>query len=490
MTVATTRPETMLGDVAVAVHPDDERYRDLVGKEVLVPVANVRIPIVADSYTDPAFGSGAVKITPAHDANDFDVAKRHALPMPVVIDAEGMVRAVSGAEGRIPAALDGMDRFAARKAIVKLLEANGALVRVEPHQHNVRHCYRCDTVVEPRLSEQWFVRMQPLADKALDALNTGALRIVPERWEAVYVNWLTGIRDWNISRQLWWGHRIPVWYCDACDHAPIVSRTEVIFCPRCGGAVRQDEDVLDTWFSSWLWPFSTLGWPDSNAADLKAFYPSDVLVTAPEILFFWVARMVMSGCWFMGETPFHTVYLHGTVRDMQHRKMSKSLGNGIDPLDVVKGYGADALRWTVTAGLGLGVDVMLDPTDLEKSFAPGRNFCTKLWNIGRFLLARVGTEPVAPLHTISASRLTAADRWILDRLDTAIADCDAALGPARPGATGTWSEQERTRGLRLAEYAEAARRFVWNELADWYVESVKPRLMATGPEAKIGRAHV
>jgi valyl-tRNA synthetase len=486
--VATTRPETMLGDVAVAVNPDDERYQALIGQEVVLPLTGLRIPIIGDSYTDPAFGSGAVKITPAHDANDFEVGKRHGLAMPVVIDAEGMMRAGDGAAGRVPDSLAGLERFAARKAIVPMLDAAGALVKIEPHAHSVRHCYRCDTVVEPRLSDQWFVTMRPLADKALAALRTGELRILPERWEAVYVNWLEGIRDWNISRQIWWGHRVPVWYCTAsCGQAPIVSRTDVTACPGCGGTVRQDEDVLDTWFSSWLWPFSTLGWPDETP-DLKAFYPGDVLVTAPEILFFWVARMVMSGCWFMGAAPFHTVYLHGTVRDMQHRKMSKSLGNGIDPLDVVKLYGADPLRWTMVAGLGLGVDVMLDPNDLEKSFAPGRNFCTKLWNIGRFLLSRVGTEPVHPVASLAPASLTAADHWILERLDVAIADCEAALGPARPANGATWTDAERTKGLRLSEYAEAARRFVWNELADWYLESVKPRLAEPGADRDVARA--
>ncbi|HYW31326.1 MAG TPA: valine--tRNA ligase [Gemmatimonas sp.] len=486
--VATTRPETMLGDSAVAVHPDDQRYRALVGRDVVLPINGVRIPVVADGYTDPAFGSGAVKITPAHDANDFEVGKRHGLPMPVVIDAQGIVRETEQATGRVPAELAGLDRVIARARIVEMLEAAGALVRVEPHQHSVRHCYRCDTVVEPRLSDQWFVRMQPLAAKALDALRSGQLRILPDRWEAVYVNWLEGIRDWNISRQIWWGHRIPVWYCTACDHAPIVSRDDVTACPSCGGTVRQDEDVLDTWFSSWLWPFSTLGWPDKDAPDLKAFYPGDVLVTAPEILFFWVSRMVMSGCWFLDRPPFHTVYLHGTVRDMQHRKMSKSLGNGIDPLDVVQLYGADALRWTMVAGLGLGVDVMLDPSDLDASFAPGRNFCTKLWNISRFLLTRVGTDPVTAIGALPESALTPADAWILDRLDAAIADCDAALGPARPADGVAWSEAEHYRGLRLSEYAEAARRFVWNELADWYLESAKPRLAGSGVDRETARA--
>jgi valyl-tRNA synthetase len=490
ITVATTRPETMLGDVAVAVHPEDARYEALVGRELALPLTGVRIPVVADASTDPAFGSGAVKITPAHDANDFEVGKRHGLAMPVVVDAEGVVREEAEAAGRVPASLAGLDRFAARAAIVEQLRAAGALVKVEPHQHNVRHCYRCDTVVEPRLSNQWFVHMRPLADKALAVLRGGQLRILPERWEAVYVNWLEGIRDWNISRQIWWGHRVPVWYCEApgCAQPPVVSRSDVTACPACGGAVRQDADVLDTWFSSWLWPFSTLGWPNADHADLRRYYPGDVLVTAPEILFFWVSRMVMAGCWFLGETPYHTVYLHGTVRDMQHRKMSKSLGNGIDPLDVVQQYGADALRWTMVAGLGLGVDVMLDPTDLDKSFAPGRNFCTKLWNIGRFLLSRVGPEPVTPVAALPAASLTAADAWILARLDEAIRECDAALGPARPAADRTWTEAERGRGLRLSEYAEAARRFVWNELADWYLESVKPRLAAEGADREVARA--
>jgi valyl-tRNA synthetase len=471
--VATTRPETMLGDVAVAVHPDDERYRDIVGKMVRLPVADIPIPVIADPYVDPAFGTGVVKITPAHDANDFEVGRRHGLPMPVIMTPIATMDEVADAAGRVPPALRGLDRDDARERIVAMLEVAGLLTKVERHRHAVRHCYRCGTVVEPRLSDQWFVKMEPLARPALEAVRTGALRILPERWEAVYVHWLENIRDWNISRQLWWGHRIPVWYCDRCGEV-VVSRTDVTACRSCGGPVRQDEDVLDTWFSSWLWPFSTLGWPDEESRDLAAFYPTDVLVTAPEILFFWVARMVMAGFFFKGETPFHTVYLHGTVRDTQHRKMSKSLGNGIDPLDVVRLYGADALRWTLVAGLGMGADVILDPTDLERSFAPGRNFATKLWNIGRFLLTRVGAEPVRPLAQIPDERLTRADRWILDRLDAAIAECDAALGPARPD--GRWREGEHSAGLRLNEYAESARRFVWSELADWYVESTKARL--------------
>ena len=484
VTIATTRPETMLGDVAVAVNPADERYRDLVGKSVRLPIVDVDMPIIADEYADPEFGTGVVKITPAHDANDFEVGRRHDLPAPVVIDEHGVLREERDAKGRVPAALAGLDRFAARDRIVEMLKASGALVSVEKHQHAVRHCYRCDTVVEPRLSDQWFVKMAPLAEPALAAVRAGAIRILPERWEAVYVNWLENIRDWNISRQLWWGHRIPVWYCEHCD-APndvIVSREDVLQCPRCGGPVRQDEDVLDTWFSSWLWPMSTLGWPNEKATDLSAFYPTDVLVTAPEILFFWVARMIMAGYAFMGRAPYHSVYLHGTARDTQHRKMSKSLGNGIDPLDVVSLYGADALRWTLVAGMGLGADVILDPADIEKSFATGRNFATKLWNIGRFLLSNLGDSPVRPLADVGAAQYTAADAWIIDRFNATVAECDAALGPLMPTKRAgppdgrVWRDDERYAGLRLNEFAESARRFVWNELADWYLESLKGRL--------------
>ena len=483
--VATTRPETLLGDVAVAVNPNDERYQELIGRTVMLPIANVEIPIVADEYSDPSFGSGAVKITPAHDANDFEVAQRHGLAMPVIMTPTGELREVMDAGGRVPEALVGMDRFAARDAVVKLLEASGRLVKVEPHAHSIRRCYRCDTIVEPRLSEQWFVKMKPLAEPALRAVREKTVRILPERWEAVYINWLEGIRDWNISRQLWWGHRVPVWYCDACGKVT-ASRDDVAHCPSCSGPVRQDEDVLDTWFSSGLWPFSTLGWPD-DTPDLKAFYPTDMLVTAPEILFFWVARMIMTGYAFMGEAPFHTVYLHGTVRDTNHVKMSKSLGNGIDPLDVVSLYGADALRYTVVAGMGLGADTILDPKDLERSFAPGRNFVTKLWNIGRFLLTNVGEDDVLGLDAIPARDFTRADRWILGRLNAAIAACNTALGPARPVGE-RWRDEERYAGLRLNEYSEAARNFVWNELADWYLESVKARLATPGDDRNVARA--
>ena len=486
ITIATTRPETLLADVAIAVHPEDERYAALVGKLVRLPITDIELPVIADTYVEKDFGTGALKITPAHDANDFEVGKRHQLAMPVVISPEGLMGEVIDAAGRVPEELRGMDRFAARKRIVQMLEASGELVKVERHAHSVRKCYRCDTVVEPRLSDQWFVQMAPLAAPALAAVKDGTVRLLPEKWEKVYINWLEGIRDWNISRQLWWGHRVPVWTC-AHGHSD-AYREDPTSCRACGDtSLEQDPDVFDTWFSSWLWPISTLGWPNEDSKDLKAFFPSDVLVTAPEILFFWVARMIMSGYAFMGRAPFHSVYLHGTVRDMQHRKMSKSLGNGIDPLDVVDRYGADALRWTLIQGMGLGVDVMLDHTDLEKSFAPGRNFATKLWNIGLVLLLQVGDEPVTPIASVKAADLTLADRWILARLDAALAECDASLGPARP-RNSTWPEAERQVGLRLDAYAEAARRFVWNELADWYVEAVKTRLAQPGADREVARA--
>ncbi|HEV7839822.1 MAG TPA: class I tRNA ligase family protein, partial [Gemmatimonadaceae bacterium] len=386
---------------------------------------------------------------------------------------------------RVPPELLGVDRFEARERIIRSLEKTKQLASVKPHQHAVRHCYRCDTVVEPRLSDQWFVKMEPLARPALKAVRDGTIRILPERWEAVYINWLESIRDWNISRQLWWGHRIPVWYCDKCNHT-IVSRTDVNACDKCDGPVRQDEDVLDTWFSSWLFPISTLGWPDKSSAGLAAFYPTDDLITAPEILFFWVARMIMAGYAFMDAHPFHTVYLHGTVRDANHVRMSKSLGNGIDPLDVVNKYGADALRYTVIAGMGMGTDVVLDDKDLERSFAPGRNFATKLWNIGRFLLANVGAAPVKSVDELRDDDLTLADRWILGRLNAAILECDIALGSARP-PKGKWRPEERYGGLRLSEYSEAARRFVWDDVADWYLETTKGRIGAGGDDSEVAR---
>ena len=489
ITVATTRPETMLGDVAVAVNPTDPRYADLVGKMVLLPILDLPIPVIADDYADPEFGTGVVKITPAHDANDFEVGRRHNLPSPVVIDEHGIMNEGSDAAGRVPHSLRGVDRFVARDRVVEMLNTAGRLVKKEIHQHNVRHCYRCDTVVEPRLSDQWFVRMQPLAEPALAAVRSGRVRLLPDKWVGVYEHWMTNIRDWNISRQIWWGHRVPIWYCKECDPPQdvIASREDLTACPFCGCDVVQDEDVLDTWFSSSLWPMSTLGWPNEKSTDLRAFYPTDVLVTAPEILFFWVARMIMMGYAFMGDAPFHSVYLHGTARDTQGRKMSKSLGNGIDPMDVVQLYGADALRYTLVAGMGLGSDVFLDPADLDKSFATGRNFATKLWNIGRFLLMNVGADAVRPFSDLAPEELSRADAWILDKLDTAIREADRALGPVRP-VGGGWTDEELTAGLRLNDYAETARRFVWNELADWYLEASKARLLTPGADSQVARA--
>ncbi len=474
VTVATTRPETMLGDVAVAVNPDDASKRSLVGREVMLPIAEIRIPIIADEHVDAAFGSGFVKITPAHDADDFAVGQRHQLPAPLVMTEDGRMADASlegAAGGRVPAPYFGLDRFEARKQVLALLKERGLLEKTEPHRHAIRHCYRCATVVEPRLSDQWFVKMQPLAEPALAAYRAGELRFIPERRGTDFERWLLNIRDWNISRQLWWGHRIPVWYCDACGTSQ-AYREDPKACPTCGGALRQDEDVLDTWFSSWLWPFSTLGWPE-RTPDLTRFYPGDVIVTAPEILFFWVARMIFAGLHFMDRLPFHTVYLHGTVRDTQHRKMSKSLGNGIDPLDVVRRYGADALRFTVTHGLAVGTDIVLDPADLEGSFASGRNFANKLWNVGRLVLQHVEGRALPALAKIPEGDLALADRWILSRLRACAGDATAAL-----------------EAFRLNDAVGAPYHFLWDDFADWYLEAIKPRLFgeADAPGGDVARA--
>ena len=474
ITVATTRPETMLGDTAVAVNPEDPRARPYIGKKARLPIVEIEIPIIADEAVDKDFGTGFVKVTPAHDANDFEIGKRHNLEMPLIMREDGTLGEPDGQEakaavkrqggGRVPPELVGVDRFEARKRIVKQLEKAGLLEKVEPHRHSVRRCYRCDTVVEPRLSDQWFVKMKPLAEPVLAKFREGAYKIVPERWRATYDNWMEHIRDWNISRQIWWGHRIPVFTCQKCEHQ-WADRTDPDQCPRCAGpasTIEQDPDVLDTWFSSWLWPFATFGWPN-DTPDLRRFYPGHTLVTAPEILFFWVARMLMSGYHFMDRRlPFTTVYLHGTVRDTKHRKMSKSLGNGIDPLDVVKLFGADALRWTLIAGSSLGADVILDPNDLETTFAPGRNFANKLWNIGQFVLGQLpGNVPT--LESVDRRSLTLADRWILSRAQAVIREATASL------------EQ-----FRLDEAAKRCFEFAWNELADWYVEAVKPRMSGAG----------
>ncbi len=455
LTVSTTRPETMLGDTGVAVHPDDERYAALVGSEVELPLAGRTIPIVADEWVDPEFGTGMVKVTPAHDPNDFEIARRTGLEVLNILTAQ------AATNDAVPERFRGIDRFEARKAVVQALAEEGLSAGDEPHRHSVPRCYRCDTVVEPRLSDQWFVRMEPLARPALAASRDGTIRFHPQRWTKVYEEWLENIRDWCISRQLWWGHRIPVWYCRAeeCDEV-MVARTDPTECARCGSAeIQQDPDVLDTWFSSWLWPFSVFGWPEETD-DLEAFYPGHTLVTAPEILFFWVARMIMAGYEFQGEPPFRDVFLHGTVRDAQGRKMSKSLGNGIDPMEVVERFGADALRYTVLSMCGVGTDIHLDHEDLEAAFAPGRNFANKLWNAGRFTLMSVGEEPVRPAGAVRDA-MEDEDRWILSRLSATAEEMTRAL--------------ER---FRIHEAVERAHHFFWGDFADWYLEMVKGRLRA------------
>ncbi len=454
--VATTRPETMLGDTGLAVHPGDERYQALVGREAELPLVGRALPIVADEYVDPEFGSGVVKVTPAHDPNDFEIGQRHDLKaLDVMTDAAAM-------NDEVPEPYRGLDRFEARKRVVADLEAGGFLAGVEDHAHSVGRCYRCDTIVEPRLSLQWFVRMKPLAEPALAAYVRGDLRFHPARYGKIYQNWMENIRDWCISRQLWWGHRIPVWYCRSGECSEIVVAREVPeACPMCDGPLEQDEDVLDTWFSSWLWPFSTLGWPE-EAEDLEAFYPTDTLVTAPEILFFWVARMVMAGFEFTGELPFTDVLLNGTVRDHLGRRMSKSLGNGIDPLEVVDTYGADAMRFTLVRGSPLGTDLQLNYEDLDDAFRPGRNFANKIWNAARFALPFARAD--APANGAPSAAL--ADRWIRSRLARVAQELDEAY-----------------EGFRLHEAAELCHGFVWGEFCDWYLELSKRRLNAGGEEA-------
>ncbi len=453
LTVSTTRPETMLGDTGVAVHPDDPRYQGLVGLEVELPLTGRTIPIVADDWVDPEFGTGMVKVTPAHDPNDFEIAKRAGLEVLNILTPEASTNEA------VPSRFRGLDRFDARKAVVAALREEGLLAGSEPHRHGVPRCYRCDTVVEPRLSDQWFVRMKPLAEPALAASRSGEIRFHPDRWTRVYEEWLENIRDWCISRQLWWGHRIPVWYCGAegCGEV-MVAREDPTECRACGsGEIDQDPDVLDTWFSSWLWPFSVFDWPEESD-DLRAFYPGHTLVTAPEILFFWVARMVMAGYEFRGEAPFRDIFLHGTVRDARGRKMSKSLGNGIDPLEVVDRFGADALRYTVLSMCGVGTDIHLDHEDLEAAFAPGRNFANKVWNAGRFTLMSAGEDEVQPLDAV-ADDLEVADRWILSRLNTSTASITDSL--------------ER---FRIHDAVDRAHHFFWGDFADWYLELIKARI--------------
>jgi len=463
LTVSTTRPETMLGDTGVAVNPGDPRYGSLIGAAAELPLTGRTIPVVGDRHVSAEFGTGMVKVTPAHDPNDFEIAGRTGLEVLDVMTEHAAMNE------NAPEAFRGLDRFEARRGVVAALDGEGLLAGRDQHLHAVPRCYRCDTVVEPRLSEQWFVRMRPLAEPALAATRGGSVTFAPDRWTRVYEQWMENIRDWCISRQLWWGHRIPVWYCGDCG-AEMACREDPAACGACGSArVEQDPDVLDTWFSSWLWPFSVFGWP-VETRDLKAFYPGHTLSTAPEILFFWVARMIMAGYHAMGDVPFARVYLHGTVRDIQGRKMSKSLGNGVDPLEVVERFGADALRFTVLAGAGVGADIRLDHEDLESSFAPGRNFVNKLWNAGRFALMSLGDEPIRPLGEVRDD-LELEDRWILSRQQRAIRRVDDEL-----------------EAFRMQGVAEVLRDFFRGEFTDWYLESVKHRLRPGGPGREAARS--
>ncbi|HHY83176.1 MAG TPA: valine--tRNA ligase [Clostridiales bacterium] len=444
--VATTRPETMLGDTAVAVHPDDERYKHLIGKTVILPLMNREIPVIADTYVEREFGTGVVKITPAHDPNDFEVGQRHQLPVVRVMNDDGTMNELAGK-------YEGMDRYEARKAIVEDLKELGLLRKTEEHKHNVGECYRCSTVVEPIVSKQWFVKMKPLAEPAIEAVRSGRIRFVPERFEKIYFNWMENIRDWCISRQLWWGHRIPAYYCDSCGET-IVSREAPTKC-KCGHEhFHQDEDVLDTWFSSALWPFSTLGWPD-DTEDLRYFYPTNVLVTGYDIIFFWVARMIFSGLEHMKEIPFRDVLIHGIVRDSQGRKMSKSLGNGIDPLEIIDKYGADALRLSLIMGNSPGNDMRFYYEKVEAN----RNFANKIWNATRFILMNLENMQGKPLVP---GRLEIADKWIISRYNRLAG--------------------EVTDNLNKYELGLAAQKiydFIWDEFCDWYIEMVKPRLYGT-----------
>ena len=440
--IATTRPETMLGDTAVAVHPDDERYRKLVGKRLKLPLTDREIPVIADSYVDMSFGTGAVKVTPAHDPNDRDMGIRHQLDVINILNPDGTLNE------NVPEAYRGLSTKEARKRVVRDLEAAGLFVEAKDHVHQVGHCYRCGTVIEPYLSEQWFVKMRPLAEQALEAWKSGQVVFFPKRWENTYTHWLEGIRDWCISRQLWWGHRIPVWYCDDCKE-PIVSREDPIACPKCGSAkLEQDTDVLDTWFSSWLWPFSTLGWPE-DSDDLKRFFPTTTLVTAYDIIFFWVARMIMSSMEFMGRAPFRDIYITSLIRDKQGRKMSKSLGNGIDPLEVVDRFGADALKFTLSFLSAQGQDILID----MESFSLGSRFCNKIWNATRFLLMNLEGRNLLRFEEIE---LTDIDRWIYHRFNETVA-----------------TVHHNMESYRFDDISRVCYEFFWNDFCDWYIEANK-----------------
>ncbi len=451
ITVATTRPETILGDTAIAVNPADERYADIVGKTVVIPVVGREIPIVADEYVEMEFGTGAVKITPAHDPNDFEVGVRCGLPVLRVFTDDGHINELGGA-------YEGLTTMECRKQLVADIDAAGNLVKVEPYAHNVGTCYRCHSTVEPLVSKQWFVDMKPLAEPALEAVRSGEIKFVPERFDKTYYNWMENIRDWCISRQLWWGHRIPAYYCDACGET-VVSAEAPEKCPKCGAPMHQDEDVLDTWFSSGMWPFSTLGWPEETEA-LKYFYPTATLVTGYDIIFFWVARMIVFGKEVMKQKPFSTVYIHGIVRDELGRKMSKSLGNGIDPLVIIKDYGADSLRFSLITGNSAGNDMRF----YSKKVEAARNFCNKVYNAARFVLMNLGEE--AP-GEIDSTALDMADKWILHRLNTIAKE-----------VTGNLDSFD----LNLA--AQKIYDFIWTEFCDWYIEMAKSRLSGEDTAAK------
>ena len=453
ITVATTRPETMFGDVAVAVHPDDERYKNIVGKLLCLPLTDRKIPVIADSFVEREFGTGMVKITPAHDPNDWECGRRHGLEAINLLNPDGTLNE------NVPEKYRGIDPVSARKLVVKDLQEQGYLVKQTPHAHDVGHCYRCHTVVEPYLSDQWFVSMKGMAEKALKALEEKDIVFYPKRWENTYIHWMENIRDWCISRQLWWGHRIPVWYCKDCGQMT-VSRSDVTECPHCHSHnLEQDPDVLDTWFSSWLWPFSTLGWPEKTE-DLKNFFPTDTLVSAYDIIFFWISRMIMASEEFTGKAPFHDIVITGLVRDKQGRKMSKSLGNGIDPIEVIDLYGADAMKFTLCYLAAQGQDVQID----MDSFKMGSRFANKIWNATRFLLMNAEGRT---LVAIEPEKLTVIDKWIYTRLNRTIETIDRAMD-----------------SYRFNEAAQGVYSFFWNDFCDWYVEATKQRLFSGSDEEK------
>ena len=453
--VATTRPETMLGDTGVAVHPADERYKDLVGKTVILPIMNKEIPVVADEFVEKEFGTGAVKLTPAHDPNDYESGERHGLEVVEVFDENGKMNDL------VPE-YAGMDIYEAREKIVEKLKEIGALVKIEDYTHNVGKCYRCHHSIEPKISEQWFVKMEPLAKPAIDAVRNGDVKFIPERFDKTYFNWMENIRDWCISRQLWWGHRIPAYYCKDCGNMQ-VSENEVTKCNKCGSTnIEQDDETLDTWFSSALWPFSTLGWPE-RTEDFKYFYPTDTLVTGYDIIFFWVARMIFSAIEHTGQVPFKNVFIHGIVRDSQGRKMSKSLGNGIDPIEVIDKYGTDALRFSLILGISPGNDIRYMPEKLEAA----SNFANKLWNASKFVLGNLENYKEIEFKDIEKS-LTYSDKWILSKLNKLVLDITNNID-----------------GFELGVFAQKIYDFIWNEFCDWYIEMVKPRLYNEEDKTKL-----